>query len=414
MASDMRTLPLTLAAMLASACGDDSSSATSTDGSTTAVADSGDSGVFTTFMTSAQTGDVTGNVTSISTTAEPTTDTATTDVITTGVTTDATTDATSGGVSTSEASVTSDASATSDASTTDATTSGVSATTDASTTDATTSTTDPTAGTTDTTTGGNGFPDAPPFGSNVLDLDLVGTWNLNWDPVTGADSVIDIDDAGNFTWTESSADCSQSTVAAGYLWVEGSQVVMHVEQWDRQLPWDTEPVLGESFPPPFRLRMSFSLQGTGGVAYLGLGAPTRVVETSPYAGASFIRLTQAGGFIGGTWHGEAQLEAIPAGETDPVVIVRDTYEALLDAESGVDPEGTGTRATNTQYFPIAQSSWVYDGGNWTCLGGCPAVAGTTLVNGSNLYTYGPYGGQTHLLPFESGKTFKRDEPSDCP
>ncbi len=416
MATGMRSkLHLSLAAMLTAACGDDNTSVATTDGSTTTGVASSDSSVFTSAVDTFPSDEVTGNPTTVGTS-----------VTSSELTTDEpTTNATSGVVSSSEGSVTGDVSTGSSSNgpgtTTDATSSsGPSETTDvtstsgATTTDATGSTTDASTGTTDASTGGGGFPDAPPFGSNILDLDLVGSWNLNWDPATGFDSVLDIDDVGNFVWTETSADCSQSTVAAGYLWVEGAQVVMHVEQWDRQLPWDTEAVLGEAFPPPFRLRLSFSLQGNSGTAYLALGAPARVVETTPYLGVSYLRLTQAGSYLGGTWHGEAELHAIPAGETDPVVIVRDTYEAVLDAEPGVDPESTGVRSINTQYFPLPESSWTYGGGNWTCLNGCPAVAGTTLVDGSNLFTYGPYGGHTHLMPFQSGRAFRRDVPSDCP
>jgi len=239
-------------------------------------------------------------------------------------------------------------------------------------------------------------------------------WGLNWDQPAGFDSVIEIDDMGNFTWTETSADCADASVASGMLWVVGSQVVMHVETWDRQLPWDTEPVLGESFQPPFRLRLSFSLQGGGASNYLALAAPPRVTEAAPYTGESYVRVSTDGAYLGGTWRGEAQLEAIPAGESEPVVIVRDVYRALLDAESAPDdPQGTGIRATRTTYFPTPVAFDIFDGGNWTCEGGCPAGSGTTLVDGSNLYTYGPYGGQTHLLTFANGRTFRSDYDTDC-
>jgi hypothetical protein len=119
--------------------------------------------------------------------------------------------------------------------------------------------------------------------------------------------------------------------------------------------------------------------------------------------------------LGGSWHGEAELLAIPDGASAPIVIVRDYYDAFLDPESNpLDPQGTGTRAVTTQYFPVPQSDSIYDGANWTCLGGCPQPAGTTLVDGSNLYTYGPYAGQTHLLPLADDRTFRRDVVSDCP
>lgn len=228
--------------------------------------------------------------------------------------------------------------------------------------------------------------------------------------------MIDIDDMGNFTWNETSLDCSDTSLASGFLWVEGSQVVMHVETWDRPLPWDTEPVVGETFDPPFRMRMSFSLQGSGGDAYLALAAPSRVTENAPYTGESYVQTDVVGDFLAGTWHGEAQLEAIPAGETDPVVVVIDRYEALLQLENAADdPQGLGTRVINTTYYlPDPDVAFdVFDGANWTCLGGCPDPSGTTLIDGANLYTYGPYGGQQHLLTFASGRTFRLGYPSDC-
>jgi hypothetical protein len=280
----------------------------------------------------------------------------------------------------------------------------------------TTGTTDPTdTDGTDTDPTGGGFDPPAPFGDDVQELDLVGVWGLNWVPESGFDSVLDIDVSGNFIWTETSADCSTSTVASGVLWVQGTQVVMHVEEWERPLPWDTEPVLGETFPPPFRLLMSFSLQGGGGMAYLTFGAPSRVVETEPYTGESYIRTAVEGIYLGGDWQGEAELQAIPAGESDPVTIVRDYYLAdLMPEVDMLDPQGTGTRSITTQYFPVPTQSSVFDGGNWTCLGGCPQPSGTTLVDGSNLYTYGLYAGQTHLLTFEDGRTFQRDVDTDCP
>lgn len=414
-----RRLALTLVPWAMVACGDDVTESVDTSAGTdgtqsstsfTSIDDTFDdssdpsSVTFTTDgPTSATTVDTSASdVTTVTTVSTMTSDDSSTDPTTVSTSTDATSDATTSDATTEVSTST----ATSDATTSDGTTTEVSTTTDATTTDGTEGTT--------TDTGGGGFPDAPVFGTNVLDLDLVGVWGLNWDPASGFDSVLDVDDMGNFTWTESSADCSAQTVASGYLWVSGSQVVMHVETWDRPLPWDTEPVLGETFAPPFRMRMSFSLQGSGPDDYLALAAPSRVTETAPYAGESYIRLTTDGAFLGGTWRGEAELEAIPAGEVDPVIIVRDVYQAILDPEAALDPEGTGIRATNTTYFPVPSATDSFDGANWTCLGGCPQPSGTTLVDGSNLYTYGPYGGNTHLLTFASGRTFRAGFESDCP
>jgi hypothetical protein len=287
-------------------------------------------------------------------------------------------------------------------------------TSDTDPTDTDPSDTDPSTSTSDTDTGGGGFSDPPPFGANVLDLDLVGIWSLNWGDPAAFDSILEVDASGNFIWTENTADCSAETVSTGFLWVEGAQIVMHVETWERQMPWDTEAAIGESYDVPFRLRLSFSLQGSGADDYLAIAAPARMTEAAPYTGESYIRLSTDGVHLGGEWRGEAELQAIPAGETDPVVVVRDTYRALLDPEAAPDvPEGNGLRATNTTYFPTPIAFDAFDGGNWTCLGGCSQPSGLTLVDGSNLYTYGPYGGQQHLLTFDSGRVFRSGFDTDC-
>jgi hypothetical protein len=203
------------------------------------------------------------------------------------------------------------------------------------------------------------------------------------------------------------------TLGTGFVWVEGSQIVMHVDTWERQLPWDTGPFVDEIFEPPFRLRLGYSLQGT----YLALAGPDRLVEAEPYVGRSMVRQSIAGLFLGGEWRGEAELIAVPAGQDSATVIVRDRFIAYLDAEQGVDPEGLGEALHDQVYWmvdPPVPGPIVYDGGNWTCLDGCPQPAGATLVNGANLHAYGPYAGNQHLMSFASGRTFKRDVAPSCP
>jgi hypothetical protein len=273
-------------------------------------------------------------------------------------------------------------------------------------------TVDPTFGTSDTDStgpGDDGFPPGQPFGDNVQELDIVGVWGLNWDPGSGWDSVLEIDEAGDFLWVETSADCSEQTVASGYLWVAGSQLVMHVEQWEGGLPWDTEPVMDEVYPAPFRMQLSFSLQGD----YLAIAGPAGLTDTTPYTGESFIRQSTDGSYLGGVWRGEAELHAIRPGQSEAVVIVRDVFEATLDPEQDTDPEGTGLLFRQTIYFPNPHQDLDYPSFNWTCLDGCPTPSGTTLIAGSNLYTYGPYAAQTHLMPFATGRAFLRNAASDC-
>ena len=305
--------------------------------------------------------------------------------------------------------------------TTDSTTGTTGDTDGTGTTDSTTGTTgttgDTDTGTTGTTGGGqDAFPPAGDFGDvdfGVQELDLIGTWSLQWAPdALTPDSVITIDDGGNFIWRETSADCSTDTLATGFLWVEPGQLVMHVETWERQLPWDTLGVLGEEFPAPFRLRMTYALLGTK----LGLAGPDRLT-TEPYTGRAHLQEGAQGVYIAGEWNGETELWAVPAGEMLAKVIVRDRFIATLDLEPGINPESTGIVVHDQVFWaadpPIAGPT-LFENGNWTCLNGCTQPAGSTLINGGNLYAYGPYAAYQRLMTFASGRTFKRDVDTDCP
>lgn len=268
----------------------------------------------------------------------------------------------------------------------------------------------------DSTSGGeDAFSPVQPFGDNVQESDLIGVWNLHWDPVDRWDSELSIDDTGNFIWTETSSDCSEAHVASGVLWVEGTQVVMHVDAWDGPLPWPTMDALERSFHPPFRMRLSFTLQGSGSDVYLAFSGPDGLTRTEPYDGQSYVQVATAGEHLGGEWRGEAELIAVYEG-VEAEVIVRDVSTAYTDAENDADAEpleGAGTWARVRTFYPVPSAASIFANFNWTCLNGCTEPAGTTFVAGTDLYTYGPYAGYRHLMTFESGRTFRRDILSDC-
>ncbi|MBL9102051.1 MAG: hypothetical protein JNL82_13890 [Myxococcales bacterium] len=268
----------------------------------------------------------------------------------------------------------------------------------------------------DTDTGGtDAFPPLGEFGDDVTETDLIGTWSLQWAP-DGAtfDSILTIDDSGNFIWRETSADCSSDTLGTGVVWVEPGQIVMHVETWERQLPWDSLPIMGQEFPPPFRLRMSYVLLGTN----LVLAAPDRITEAAPYAGRAYLQSVAEGQYIAGTWNGETELMGLVIGVPQAKVVVRDRFIATLELESNPPtPEGDGVVLHDQTWYgvdpPVAGPDQ-FEIGNWTCLGGCPQPSGSTLINGNNDYVYGPYAGFQRLATFASGKTFRRDIDTDCP
>lgn len=266
------------------------------------------------------------------------------------------------------------------------------------------------------TTGGVdvNFPEPGVFGDDVQELDLVGVWSLQWAPdATTWDSVLSVDASGDWVWRETSADCTSDALATGFLWVEPGQIVMHVETWERQLPWDTAAIAGQEFPPPFRLRMTYALLGPN----LALAGTDRLVEAAPYEGRAYLQTAPVGIYIAGQWHSEAELMAAFDGAPDAVVVVRDRFMPTLDVEPGVTPESTGIVVHDQTYWgldPPVATPTIFENGNWTCLNGCPQPAGATLIAGGNLYAYGPYAGYQRLMTFASGRSFRRDVDTDCP
>jgi hypothetical protein len=245
----------------------------------------------------------------------------------------------------------------------------------------------------------------------VQELDIVGRFTL-----TGASgdwwSVLDIDSAGEFVWTET--DCSTTTTATGYLWVDGTQLVMHVETWDRPLPWDTAPITGQTFAPPFRMRLSYGLR----LSDLAIFGPEGLTATQPYAGRTYVQQVAEGSYLAGEWRGEAELQAVPAGGTDPLVILRDTLFIDLQLETRVDPvEGSGTgNLRRTVYEPQPTTIVLnqFFPSNYTCLSGCTQPFGTSLFSAGLVMGYGPYAGDRHMLAIGQGRSFVRNAAPVCP
>lgn len=291
---------------------------------------------------------------------------------------------------------------------------------DPDTTSTSTTTTTPGDDTTgDDTTGvvTDGFDPQGGFGDDefgVQELDLVGRWGLHWDPAQSPwTSELTIDPAGTFTWRETTDDCAAETLASGRVWVDGFDLVLHVDVWDRALPFATLGALGEEFPPPFRLRLGYSLQGL----YLGLAAPAGITTPAPYAGRTWARYFADDDWLAGEWQLEAELTAIPAGEQSARVIVREVFQALLDPAFNTTPvEGTGQLVHSRTFWdldPPKTDPATLASGDYACVGACDQPAGAVEIDGE-FHVYGPYAGAQRLMTFASGKTFQRDTPPACP
>lgn len=286
--------------------------------------------------------------------------------------------------------------------------------------DDTTSTTSTTSSTTSdetTSVDTDGFDPQGAFGDGefgVQEMDLVGAWSLHWDPAqTAWTSELTIHDDGTFVWRETTDSCAAETLASGRVWVEGFDLVLHVDVWERALPFTTLEALGEEFPPPFRLRMGYSLQGL----YLGLAAPAGITTPEPYAGRTWARYFADDDWLAGEWQLESELTAIPTGKAHAIVVVREVYQALLDPAFNTTPvEGTGELLHARTYWgvdPPKTDPAMLASGDYVCIGACDQPAGAAEIDG-DFHVYGPYAGAQRLMTFASGKAWKRDVPPACP
>jgi hypothetical protein len=242
-----------------------------------------------------------------------------------------------------------------------------------------------------------GFPGIEPFGDDVRELDLVGSWTMPWDPTGVADIELAIADDGSFVWHERAADCSEVGIASGTMWVAGSQLVMHFASWDKRAPWDSEGEIAVTIDPPYRMRLGYSPMG----GYLGISAPAELTAVADWSGRGYLRL-DAGSGGGGNWGAEAELWAVPPGESGPLLIARDRFDAHLGSGDAQLVHG------RTWWWPqqlarpddAAAGPWSDDTpGN---------VAGAATVLGV-MHAYDAVG----LLSFAADRSFKLGITSDC-
>jgi hypothetical protein len=243
------------------------------------------------------------------------------------------------------------------------------------------------------------FPTPEPFGDDVRELDLVGTWTVPWDPNGVPDVMITIAADGTFTWIETEADCSPAGSASGQLWVESSQLVMHVDAWDKKDPWDVQEALGEPLAVPFRMRLGYAPMG----GFLGISARKRFTDVMTWRGVGYVRV-DAGSGPQGQWIGEAELWGVPAGASEPQLLVRDRYSANLLAGGAALVDHSWTwwwPEQGLEETDAAEGDWIdQTPGN---------VAGAVVVDGDTL-AYDA----TQLMSFEADRAFKLGVVSDCP
>ena len=218
------------------------------------------------------------------------------------------------------------------------------------------------------------FPEPAPFGDDAVETGLVGTWTSPWVPDGLASVSLAVEADGRFAWTEASGDCVETYAASGMLWVEGTQLVLHVEAWDKRDPWP----LTEPLELPFRLRLPFGV--VNGV--MGLAGDEALAGVRAWEGRSYARVGSGTG-PGGSWMAQAELWGLIRGEPEPRLIVSDTHQAELAA---------GGAATLTIHRAWSYPDAVDDPpnvGNGTWVDHHPGYAAGAVTISGTVHAYSP-------------------------
>jgi hypothetical protein len=217
------------------------------------------------------------------------------------------------------------------------------------------------------------FPEPSPFGDDVAETALVSTWTSPWVPDGLAHVSLAIDADGRFTWTEASAGCGEVYSASGVVWVEATQLVFHVEVWDKRDPWP----LREPLELPFRMRLPYAV--IGGV--MGLGGDEALTEVRAWQGRGYDRVGSGSG-PASSWGSSAELWGLIRGEPEPRLIVRDAFEAEL-AGGGA---ATVTLRRSWAYPDAVDDAPVADAGTWLDHHPGYGVGAVTVVGVGHAYS----------------------------
>ncbi len=246
---------------------------------------------------------------------------------------------------------------------------------------------------------GPSFPPSPPFGDDASETGLVGTWTASWSPQGVPDVSLQVSASGAFQWVETSADCSQSMLASGQLWVEDDMLTMHVETWDKRDPWPMENVVGEPLARPFRLRLGFATAAD----VLGISGPEALTELQPWQGRVYSREAAGIGPLG-SWSSSAELWALREGYDEPQLVVQESY--ALEADFGAVATVSTTTTWLHEVVPAGEPPIVTTGGWFNQTPG--QLVGMAWISGIT-YLYD----ELRLAAFAEDRTLRRNLTSDC-
>lgn len=177
-----------------------------------------------------------------------------------------------------------------------------------------------------------GFEAPQTFGDSVLETDLVGIWTLPTDgaPV-GYSMAFEVTDAGIFYWREYDDACALSRSAAGWIWVDGSRLVLLFDSWSGNAPWPIMAKFGYDVQAPFLIDAAYAPV----IGQIGLSLPPAARVATPWTGRGFTR-TVGGGTAQDVWVSETELWAIPPGDDVADILVRDRHTLDTSASAVAD------------------------------------------------------------------------------
>ena len=242
------------------------------------------------------------------------------------------------------------------------------------------------------------FEDPEPFGDDIQEIDLIGTWNLPTDgsnPGYSMSLTIDLD--GSFVWTERDAACMVVREGTGTLWVSGVQLVMLFETFTGNAPWDVASEFGWDSTAPFLIRAGYAPV----IGHIAITVTPEMRISAPWNSYGYTR-TVGGTTVADVWVTETELWDVPPGDLVASIVARDRY--TLDS---LAVPGTAVRAyTRWWYEDGIQTAepTVFENHPYT-----DDMAGNATFSG-DAYTYVG----NRMASWEPGDNFELDAPTACP
>jgi len=242
------------------------------------------------------------------------------------------------------------------------------------------------------------FETPQPFGDDIQEIDLIGTWNLPTDgSAPGYSMSLTINPDGSFVWTEQDDTCTTVREGTGVLWVTGVQLVMLFETFTGNAPWDVASQFGWDATAPFLIRAGYA----PAIGHIAITVTPEMRVTVPWSSYGYTR-TVGGTTVADVWVTETELWDVVPGDLVATIVARDRY--TLDS---LAVPGTAVRAyTRWWYEDGVQTAepTVFENQPYT-----DDMAGNATFSGDAYVYVG-----NRMASWEPGDNFELDAPTTCP